>query len=173
MIDPSVVSDAPTLVALLSRTAPASPPADLGDRAEGVMFGLAVGNLLGLEVEGEWYNDIADRYPLGLTDINPAEAHRPMDDDLAQAVALAESLLAGGYYVQDFADRLIAWKRDNARGMGITTGEVIRELERGAPLPGPARAIYERRNGIAPNGGVMRCGAPRWLSPDGWTPGCW
>ena len=157
MIDPSVVSHAPALADLLSRTAAASTPSGLEDRARGVMLGLAAGNLLGLEVEGDRYSDIAARYPGGLIEIDPAEARRPMDDDLAQAVDLAESLLSGDDYVKDFADRLIAWARANGRGIGITTSEVIRELERGAPLPEPARVIYERRNGIAPNGGVMRC----------------
>ena len=66
-------------------------------------------------------------------------------------------LLAGGDYVEDFAERLITWARVNGRGIGITTEDVIRELERRAPLPEAARVVYERKNGIAPNGGVMRC----------------
>ena len=80
-----------------------------------------------------------------------------MDDDLAQAVDLGEALLAGGDYAQDFADRLVRWARENGRGIGITTGDVIYELSTGKPLPEPARIVYERRNRIAPNGGVMRC----------------
>ncbi|MCE2499820.1 MAG: ADP-ribosylglycohydrolase family protein [Dehalococcoidia bacterium] len=131
--------------------------ADRRGRGRGVLLGLAAGNLLGLPVEGAWHHDIAATYPDGLTEIDPREANLPMDDDLAQAVDLGEALLGGGDYVREFADRLIAWARGNGRGMGITTGEVIRQLEIGHPLPEPARIIYERRGRIAPNGGVMRC----------------
>lgn len=158
MTDPGIVSQAPEVARFIAQSASVhSLRRDLTDRARGALLGLAVGNLLGLPVESEWHYDIARRYPGGLTDIDPREAHRPMDDDLAQAVDLAEALVAGGDYARDFADRLVVWARENGRGIGITTGEVIRELSTGKPLPEPARIVYERRNRIAPNGGVMRC----------------
>ena len=157
MTDPGIVSQAPEVARFIAQSASVhSLGRDLTDRARGALLGLAVGNLLGLPVESEWHYDIARRYPGGLTDIDPREAHRPMDDDLAQAVDLAEALVAGGDYAHDFADRLVVWARENGRGIGITTGEVIRELSTGKPLPEPARTVYERRNRIAPNGGVMR-----------------
>ena len=154
----AVVSQAPALAQLLADGAHAGPgPSLLSDRARGAMLGLAAGNLLGLDVESWWYDDIEREYPDGLSDIDPREVSCPMDDDLAQAVDLAESLLAGGDLASDFARRLIVWARENGRGMGYTTDEVIRELETGKPLPEPARIVYERLNRIAPNGGVMRC----------------
>ena len=159
MNHPDIVSTAPTLSAMLADLS-APPLADseiLRDRSRGALLGLASGNLLGIAVEGCWHDDIQRQYPDGLADIDPREAHRPMDDDLAQAVDLAESLLAGGDLASDFARRLIAWARENGRGMGITTSDVIHELETGKPFPEPARIVYERRNRIAPNGGVMRC----------------
>ena len=150
--DRAIVSQAPALVQLLgNRTVSVS------DRARGAMLGLAAGNLLGIQVESRWHHEIAARYPQGLTDIDPREAHRAMDDDLAQAVDLAESLLAGGDLASDFARRLIAWARENGRGIGLTTAEVIDELTTGKPFPEPARIVYERKGRIAPNGGVMRC----------------
>lgn len=152
-----VVSRAPALTAWLSRSVPSNPPGDLSDRARGTMLGLAAGNLLGLPVESRWHTDIAARYPTGLTEIDPAEAHRDMDDDLAQAVDLGEALVSGGDFVSDFIERLIVWKRVNGRGIGITTAAVIRELNRERRPPIAARTIYEDRNHIAPNGGVMRC----------------
>ena len=158
MTESDIVLLAPEVARLIAQTASGDPSArDLTDRARGVLLGLAVGNLLGLPVESEWHHNIARRYPGGLADIDPREAGRPMDDDLAQAVDLAEALLAGGNYVREFADRLINWAQENGRGMGYTTGEVIRELASGEPPPEPARLVYERRNRIAPNGGVMRC----------------
>ena len=129
----------------------------IADRTRGTLLGLAVGNLLGLPVEGGRYDGIADAYPDGLTEIDPREAGRPMDDDLAQAVDLGDALLAGGDYSREFAQRLVVWARENGRGIGITTRDVIRELATGKPIPEPARTVYERRNRIAPNGGVMRC----------------
>ena len=128
----------------------------LSDRARGVMLGLAAGNLLGLPVEGWWYGDIEREYPDGVLDIDPREAYRLMDDDLAQAVELGEALLEGGDYVGEFAKRLVVWARENGRGIGITTSRVICELEGGHRPPNAARIIYER-DPIAPNGGVMRC----------------
>ncbi len=157
MTDPGIVLQAPEVARFIALTDDDPLANDLSDRARGVMLGLACGNLLGLPVESQWHDDIARWYPNGLTDIDPQEAHRSMDDDLAQAVDLAEALLAGGDYAQDFAGRLVVWAHENGRGMGYTTGEVIRELSTGKPLPEPARIVYERRNRIAPNGGVMRC----------------
>ena len=126
------------------------------DRARGPMLGLAVGNLLGLPVEGWYYREIDRSYYEGVTDIDPREAVRPMDDDLAQAVDLGEALLEGGDYIGSFPGRLVTWARENGRGMGILTGRVIRELEAGHVPPDAARLVYES-NPIAPNGGVMRC----------------
>ena len=79
-----------------------------------------------------------------------------MDDDLAQAVDLGEALAEGGDYVDAFADQLVRWRRENGRGIGITTEAVIDELEAGHIAPEAARIVYEN-NPIAPNGGVMRC----------------
>lgn len=129
----------------------------LRGRARGALLGLAVGNLLGLPVEGLSRASIARQYPGGVTEIDPAEALRDMDDDLAQAVDLGEALVAGGEIAADFARRLVRWRRENGRGIGITTSAVIDLLERGQAPPEAARAVYEARDRIAPNGGVMRC----------------
>ena len=157
MGDISVVADAPHLVELLCVPAPADSLPALPDRARGVMLGLAAGNLLGLDVEGASHRQIAGWYPYGVTQIDPDEVHRPMDDDLAQAVDLGEALMVGDDFIQDFMQRLIDWARENGRGIGITTRAVIDELRRDRRFPNAARTIYESRNRIAPNGGVMRC----------------
>lgn len=117
---------------------------------------MAVGNLLGLPMEGWSYREIDRWYPDGVRDIDPREAFMPMDDDLAQAVDLGEALLEGGDYVGEFGRRLVAWRRENGRGIGITTDRVIGVLEAGHRPPDAARIVYEGHP-IAPNGGVMRC----------------
>lgn len=150
-----VVTGAPELERLLEM-APSRGVA-IGDRARGALLGLAVGNLLGLPVEGHSRASIARQFPDGVTEIDPAEVHRAMDDDLAQAVDLGEALVDGGNVVEEFAKRLVRWRRENGRGIGITTSAVINLLEEGQAPPGAARTIFEDRNRIAPNGGVMRC----------------
>ena len=158
MMNGPVVTHAPNIARLLRNVGSVQFALDeLQDRARGVLLGLAVGNLLGLPVEG-WSRGVIDRgYPDGVTEIDPAEARLPMDDDLAQAVDLGEALLDGGDYVAGFANRLVRWMHTNGRGIGITTRAVIRLLERGTDPPEAARQIYEERGHIAPNGGVMRC----------------
>ncbi len=152
--DPNVVSQAPTLSALVGCAA--GDEEMLSGRARGTMLGLAVGNLLGLPMEG-WSSDtIEERYLDGVVDIDPREAYSPMDDDLAQAVHLGEALLDGGDYVDEFAGRLVVWRRENGRGIGFTTDRVIKELEAGRRPPEAARIVYSE-SPIAPNGGVMRC----------------
>ena len=163
--DPNVISQAPTVSALVRC---AGDEEMLSDRARGTMLGLAVGNLLGLPMEGWSSAAIENRYPDGVTYIDPREAHSQMDDDLAQAVDLGEALLEGGDYVDEFAKRIVVWRRENARGMGIMTNRVIGVLEAGHRPPEAARIVYSE-SPIAPNGGVMRC-APvalaRFREPD-------
>ena len=123
----------------------------------GVLLGLAVGNLLGLDVEGASRQAIAERYPGGVTYIDPRERTRSMDDDLAQAVELGESLVKGGDYMGDFANRLVRWDWENGRGIGSTTAAAIDLLRRGHPPLEAGRMVYDLRDRIAPNGGLMRC----------------
>ena len=154
MNDPNVVTTAPSVASLLDSASGSRE--GLRDRAHGAMLGLAVGNLLGLPVEGWNHREIDRSYYEGVTDIDPREAVRPMDDDLAQVVDLGEALLEGGDYIGSFARRLVTWARENGRGMGILTNRVIQEMEVGHAPPDAARLVYEP-NPIAPNGGVMRC----------------
>ena len=153
-----IVVHAPRMTEILNSSV--SQPTDsdkIRDQARGALVGLAVGNLLGIPVEGATYSQIAASNPNGLTEINPKETHRPMDDDLAQAVELGHALLDGSKYARGFADRLVVWAEENGRGIGITTREVISKLTPDKPLLEPARTVYERKNRISPNGGVMRC----------------
>ena len=149
------IDEAPNIIRLLSNPAGV---ADVNeDRAKGTILGLAVGNLLGLPVEGWSAVHISQSFPNGVTQIDPLERVRPMDDDLAQAVDLAEALAAGVNFVPDLCSRLVRWRRENGRGIGITTSAVIDLLEKGYRPPEAARIVYEERDYIAPNGGLMRC----------------
>jgi len=120
------------------------------------MLGVVVGNLLGLSVEGRSRRRIRKKYPYGVRDIDPAEAYKPMDDDAAQAVDLAESLLEPGNLSARFAVRLVIWRSVNGRGMGGITRQSIAQLADGVPPPVAAYAVYRAKSGAA-NGGIMRC----------------
>ncbi|MXX80096.1 MAG: hypothetical protein F4Y69_03565 [Chloroflexi bacterium] len=129
------------------------------DRASGVLLGLAAGNLLGLPVEGVGRDTIRSRYPQGIREIDPREVRRPMDDDLAQAVDLAEALTHDPDSVAGFANRLVKWRNENGRGIGIMTSTVIDYLEVGLGAPGAANAFWQEQGSpeTQPNGALMRC----------------
>ncbi|MDE2745031.1 MAG: ADP-ribosylglycohydrolase family protein [Chloroflexota bacterium] len=154
--EPGIISQAPHLAELIGSI----PPQTIDqDRARGVLLGLAVGNLLGLPVEGASRSTIRRAYPDGLREIDPRERHRPMDDDLAQAVDLAEALAHDPEPLAGFADRLVKWRSDNGRGIGIMTSTVIDYLEVGLGVPGASRAFWQERGSpeTQPNGALMRC----------------
>ena len=75
MTTSSIVRGAPNLVALLNRLAGGKPV--LPDRARGVLTGLAVGNLLGLPVEGMSAASIAREYSDGVTKSIPLSGCNP------------------------------------------------------------------------------------------------
>ena len=158
MLPPRPVGGAPNLARYLTEvTAAASGNGRIVDRARGVMLGVVVGNLLGRPVEGWSWQRIKGYFPGGVRIIDPAEKAKPMDDDTAQSVELAESLLEGGDLVERFAARLVAWSVLNGRGMGRTTRQSINQLKDKVPPPMAAYAVYRAMGEHASNGGVMRC----------------
>ncbi|MCY3568431.1 MAG: ADP-ribosylglycohydrolase family protein [Chloroflexi bacterium] len=151
-----LIARAPHLAQLIETSS--SGPID-PDRASGVLLGLAAGNLLGLPVEGVGRDTIRSRYPQGIREIDPREVRRPMDDDLAQAVDLAEALADDVDPVAGFANRLVKWRNENGRGIGIMTSTVIDYVEVGLGAPGAAKAFWQERGcpETQPNGALMRC----------------
>ncbi len=132
------------------------------------MLGVAAGSALGLGVEGWSRSAIKDRFPNGITQIHEGERDSLWDDDVAQTVLLAEALLAGDRLdAEDLAGRLRRWAKENGRGMGFLTTQVLRELERGVPATEAARLVWEAEGrSSAGNGAIMRCApvALRWLN---------
>lgn len=154
--DPGIIRQAQHLAELVG-SQPAAPLDQ--DRARGVLLGLAVGNLLGLPVEGASRSYIRTAYPDGLREIDSQERQRPMDDDLAQAVDLAEALARDPDPPAGLADRLVKWRTENGRGIGIMTSTVIDYLEVGLGVPGAAKSFWQERGSpeTQPNGALMRC----------------
>ena len=154
------------------------------DRARGVMVGLAVGNLLGIVPEGRSRQWITHRYPDGIREIT-AKPGYPDDDDIAQAIALAEAAAEGPLDPDDVGRRFWDWAETNGAGMGGLTGRVLslyggsypQRLMRnrrtgrarepiGMSIKEASRTAWKnsRYRGDAGNGAVMRCApiAIRW-----------
>lgn len=154
------------------------------DRARGVMVGLAVGNLFGIAHEGRSRQSLAHQYPDGIPQIT-AKPGYPDDDDIAQAVALAEAAAEGPLDLDDVGRRFWDWAETNGAGMGGLTGRVLslyggnypQRLMRnrrtgrarepiGTSIEEASRTAWSKshRHGDAGNGALMRC-APitiRW-----------
>ena len=154
------------LLDILDRDSPSPPAEVLADRYRGTMLGLAAGNILGLPVESHSRALIARRHPEGVRDIPREEQRLPWDDDLAQAVILAESILENDHLdVEDLAVRLLGWRRANGRGIGHHTRRVLDAIESGAAVGDAARVVWEESGqNAAGNGALMRCApaALRW-----------
>ena len=73
--DPNIVRRAPNVAVLVGGAVTSQH--GLSDRARGVMLGLAVGNLLGLPMEGDSYRHIQRAYPNGVRDIDPGKRTVP------------------------------------------------------------------------------------------------
>ena len=145
------------------------------------MAGIAVGNLLGIVMEGWPRRRIARAFPEGVREI-AAEPGYPDDDDLAQAIEIADAAMAAdGLDIDDLGRRFWAWAEANGTGMGGLTGDVLalyggsypRRLARnqgaravrppgGVPILEASRRAWA--GGRAGNGALMRCAplAIRW-----------
>lgn len=139
---------------------------DLAERLAGGLYGLLIGDALGVPYE---FHPPQQLPPLAQLEMTPppdfARAHASVppgtwSDDGAQALALLASLLEhGSLNLADFAARLVAWYQNGYLAVdnrvfdvGIQTSTAIRRLQGGTPAPmaGPSE---ERANG---NGSLMR-----------------
>ena len=155
------------------------------DRARGLMVGIAAGNLLGIVQEGWSKRRIAAAYPDGVREMEARPGY-PDDDDLAQALIVAEAAERGPLDPNDLGRRFWYWAETNGLGMGGLTGQVL-ELyggdyprcpgrrrgtahgatdpprePAGVPITEASRTAWG--GGQAGNGALMRCApvAIRW-----------
>jgi ADP-ribosylglycohydrolase len=132
-------------------------PEEFAKRAEASLVGAACGNGLGVGVEGRNARSIKKDFG-EVTEISAGESGREWDDDIAQTMCLAESLIANPMFdADDFARRLVTWADENGRGMGYLTREVIAALRSGIPAAEAANQVWESSGkNSAGNGAVMR-----------------
>jgi ADP-ribosylglycohydrolase len=138
---------------------------DRRDRAAGALYGLAVGDALGMPTESLPRHEIVARYGPLLAEFQPGAPDQPLapglpagtvTDDTEQALLLAHLIIGGKGEVdeEDFARQLLAWEEDiRARGslslLGPSTKRALSALLAGTPL------TETGRNGTT-NGAAMR-----------------
>jgi ADP-ribosyl-[dinitrogen reductase] hydrolase len=135
-----------------------------GNRAQGVLLGLACGDALGASVEFLPRAAIAERYPDGLRDFTTGGpwnvAIGETTDDTRMALDLARSLdRPGPVDLDDLARRFVAWVEEGPKDVGVTTRHAIELLRVGVP---PLEAGARTRLALSPertasNGSLMRC----------------
>ena len=103
------------------------------DRARGLMAGIAAGNLLGIVQEGWPRELIAAEFPDGVREIAADPGH-PDDDDVAQAIVVAEAAAEGPLDPHDLGRRFWEWVEVNGAGMGGLTGDVLTRYGGRRPL---------------------------------------
>ena len=137
----------------------------LRSRFLGCLAGLAVGNTLGLDVEGCTRAQArAIKGATGpLAQLRIIDGDTRWDDDLAMAMALAQALVdppgpCVGLDLSALEGRYLDWYHTNGRGIGSHTGVVLRRLAAGQTEA--SRCVWEERmrRGQRPlgNGCVMR-----------------
>ncbi len=125
----------------------AASAAQRADRARGALYGLAIGDALGMPTQLLSRPQIVERWGPLLTGFEPAPPGHPIaaglpagavTDDTEQAVLLARLLLAGPVEPRELAAALVAWERDMAaRGsldlLGPSTRRAVDAVLAGTP----------------------------------------
>jgi len=126
---------------------PATPSSLDRDRARGALYGLAIGDALGMPTQLLSRRQITERWGPLLTGFEPAPPGHPIaagmpagavTDDTEQAVLLGRLLLSGPVDPREFAAALVAWERDMAaRGsldlLGPSTRRAVEAVLAGTP----------------------------------------
>jgi ADP-ribosylglycohydrolase len=152
----------------------AGEPAGAEDRARGALYGLAIGDALGMPTQLLSRPQIVARWGPLLTGFEPAPDEHPIaaghqagdiTDDTEQAVLLGRLLVAGHGRIdpRELADALVAWEADmKARGsldlLGPSTRRALAAVQAGAP-PEEAGATGDT------NGAAMRIAPVGIASP--------
>ncbi|HEY1672357.1 MAG TPA: ADP-ribosylglycohydrolase family protein [Streptosporangiaceae bacterium] len=153
-------------------------PSDQAGRAQGALYGLAIGDALGMPTQLLSRPQIVARWGPLLTGFEPAPDEHPIaaghqagdiTDDTEQAVLLGRLLVAGHGRIDpgELADALVAWEADmKARGsldlLGPSTRRALAAVQAGAP-PEEAGATGDT------NGAAMRIAPVGIATPLGIT----
>ena len=139
---------------------------DKYDRCKGGLYGLLVGDALGVPYEFHSaeqippYDKIEMKPPLGFRRAHSTVKPGTWSDDGAQALCLLDSLITcGEFQLKDFSDRLLAWYQEGLWAVGglvfdigIQTGEALNAYRAGKA---PEQCGMLRPDGKG-NGALMR-----------------
>ena len=117
------------------------------DRARGALYGLAIGDALGMPTQLLSRRQVTERWGPLLTGFEPAPPGHPIaagmpagavTDDTEQAVLLARLLLKGPLDPRELASALVSWEREmEARGsldlLGPSTRRAVNAVATGTP----------------------------------------
>jgi len=128
-------------------------------RFQGCLVGLAVGDALGMPVEGLPRHEIRQRYGVLREMVDGWLPAGSTTDDTAQALALAESLAEVGHFdADDFVVRLLTWFRGNPPDVGVHTRRVLELIDQGVHWrEAVERVEMQHAPFTAGNGSLMRC----------------
>lgn len=138
----------------------------LADNIRGVIYGQAIGDALGLGLEGMSRDDVRRNYPKGLNEYYQIvqDKHRKRwipgqwTDDTEQMICILKSLLERRIVdVEDIARRLAEWRSSDGLGIDMVSYSVLTHPDFAADPHKASRAVWEAGGReSAGNGGVMR-----------------
>ncbi|MFC7074241.1 ADP-ribosylglycohydrolase family protein [Halovenus rubra] len=134
-----------------------------GNRATGLLLGLACGDALGRPVEFKSTAEIKGEHG-EVTEMLGGGTHKKppgtVTDDTELALCIAQSLVqCDGFKPADVAERFVAWYDSHPFDVGLMTTETLRRLKRGDDWDTAGQTVWESRpeGQNAGNGSVMRC----------------
>lgn len=134
-----------------------------GDRAAGVLLGLACGDALGRPVEFKSAGEIEALHGRLTEMVGYGTWSQPagtITDDTEQALCIARSLAEqNGFVPADIARRFVEWYDSGPFDIGVMTRQSLQRLKEGAGWDEAGRSVWEasQEGSNAGNGSVMRC----------------
>lgn len=145
----------------------------LFDKIAGIIYGCALGDCLGLPLEGRSADSIKNCGVLPIVGM-PQRKYKGFEkgdwtDDTDQLILLMETLTEGNlkFNGSRFAQKLVNWKKGGFKelgdvagfGCGSLTGRVVsKDNYVNYPVSAAMEAYREMGSNVAPNGAIMRCG---------------
>jgi ADP-ribosylglycohydrolase len=145
----------------------------LFDKIAGLVYGCALGDCLGLPLEGRSLEHVKSGSVQYITGM-PTKDHRGIKqgdwtDDTDQLILLMDVFAENNlrFHPGKFAEKLLNWKKTGFKelgdvagmGCGALTGRVVtKDNYVKNPIAAALSAYKEMGSNVAPNGAVMRCG---------------
>lgn len=136
----------------------AEPVSEL-ERFQGCLVGLAVGDALGMPVEGWSAEQIRRRYGVLREMVDGVRPAGSVTDDTMQAICIAESIVEVGHFdADDVMRRLLNWYRTDPFGIGMHTWRVMKLVDAGLNWRDAVERVEQLYAPMtAGNGSLMRC----------------